>query len=184
MRRPIHHEIDEPVLTSIGTGRYRRDEPRPDALRDHTVLEPFPDAGDVRDRCHHFETGHIDVLSASRLVSVIERHQTTCSSEGSCSDIRLTAGQAKRGIRWVADRDHRTPERAGDEIIGTKSALGARLSEPGHRGQYEPGMVRRKIGVPKTQSGEGPDGKGFDNQVRVGGEFAKPKPIRIRLQIE
>ena len=184
MGRSIDHQIDEPVLASIGARWHRRDEPRSYSLGDDSVLEPFSDTRNMGDRCDHLEARDIDMLTESRPITMRERDHTARGGERRGRDIGLVACKADRGVGWVTDRNHRAAEGARHEIIGSEPALGPRLTKPADRGQHELRMIRGQLFVPETQCRESPDRKRFEDQIRVRGQRAKPRPIRRGLEIE
>ncbi len=182
--RPVHHQIDEPILAAIGARGHRSDEPRPDTLRNYVVLEPFADARNVGDRGHRFETRHVDLLAAARAVAIGQGDETAAGGECRGDDVCLLARKANRRILGITDRDHGAAEGARDEIVRAEGALRPRLPEARDRGQDESRMSGAEGGEGEPTLGEIADRMALDHEIDGRRERAKSLAIRLLVEIE
>jgi hypothetical protein len=184
MSRAVHHQIDEAVFAAIGAGRNGSDEPRADALRDDVVLEPFADAGDVRDRGHRLEARDVDVLAPPRAVAMGESDEAAAGGEGRGDDVGLVTGEPDRRIGGIADRDHRGSECARDEVVRAEVALRTRLAEARDRSQDESGIALRELGPAETALGEEADGMTLDHEIGARRERTQSLAIGLAIEVE
>ena len=184
MGGPIHHEIDLAVFTREGAGGNGCHEPRSDALGNHIILEPFTNAGDMRDRTDRLEARHINVLPTPTAIAVPQSNQGTPRRQCRRNDIGLMPRHSNRWILRVADRSHRPTERARNQIVRAFVSVGTVLPKSRNRNHHEPRVRLGKCLEGESEFSEATYGHRLQNEVRTIRKRPKTVAAGSRFEID